>query len=101
MRSCGAPGSRPVVDRCYIISRLVNLPRRTVSPATIGGRRHFPQGAVLSCQAERGGHAGCFTQTAGFLFGVTAATNTMVVATCTAERTGERTEENDAGPDSP
>lgn len=55
---------------------------------------------MLSYQAERGGHAGCFAQTAGFLFDVTAVTNTMVVATGTAERTGERTEDNDAGPDS-
>jgi len=48
------------------------------------------------CQAERGGHAGRFTQAAGYLFDMTAAANTMVVATCAAERTGERMEGNDA-----
>jgi hypothetical protein len=89
-----------VGERLANVTRDHRLQRRTVSAAKIGGRRHFPQGAVLSCQAERGDHAGCFTQTAGFLFDVTAATNTMVVATCTAERTGGRTEGNDAGPDS-
>jgi len=84
-----------VVDRCHNHATFCQL-TATVSPAMIGGRRRLPVGAVLLCQAERGGHAGRFTQAAGYLFDMTAAANTMVVATCAAERTGERMEGNDA-----